>query len=307
SPEYKEKPGAVQSRIKRMNDCFSGKDKIRLIKTFATIMPSMKRNINRNFSDMKPYLKGQNNPAGKTRTPVIDSVKKAEIWEDLKRYAWDNHRAVPGFTRLPEEYVFKNKAVPFRYALVFIQEMDKSAIEKAPEIDAGMEVIKVYNSLGIATNDIARWLRDKYGINCMANHPLGGLVDTVPLARNAGLGAIGRNGLLITREFGPRCRISPIFLEEELFDYTDSDRHDWVENFCARCGSCARSCPVSCIYDTPRTTLKYEGLKDRCENYDREKCFTSFSATMGCAVCISVCPFSKKPENYDKLKNKYIS
>jgi len=34
---------------------------------------------------------------------------------------------------------------------------------------------------------------------------------SIPLAVDAGLGELGRNGLLITKEFGPRLRLCKVF------------------------------------------------------------------------------------------------
>ncbi|MDI3517253.1 MAG: hypothetical protein PWP09_1319 [Thermotogota bacterium] len=310
TPEYKNKPGAVQSRLKTLIAYQDIWNLLRLAATFVRIMPSMVRNINKNFEDMEEYLSAVESGGSipTTNKDLINSYPNKRLWEELKDYAWKKHRAIVGFTELPQEYVFAGKAVPFRYALIFAQEMKREAIEKAPKVDAGIEVIKVYNSLGIATNDIANWLR-KSGVICMANHPLGGLTDLVPLAEKAGLGAIGRHGLLITKEFGPRCRLSPIFLEQKLFEFTDSNskEYSWISKFCSNCGNCIKSCPTNAIYSERKLSIKYnkENLKDRFECYDREKCFAYFSATMGCGVCIKVCPFSKNPRIYDRLKTKY--
>jgi epoxyqueuosine reductase QueG len=259
---------------------------------------------------MNGYMTAMEQGQSSKHTPdrILESYPNHQLWEDLRTYAWEHYKVIIGFTELPREYIFEGKAVPFRYALIFAQEMKKQPIEKAPELDAGIEVITVYNSLGIATNEIAHWLRTKYDITCMANHPLGGLVDTVPLSAKAGLGAIGKNGLLITKEFGPRCRISPIFIDQKLFEFTDSKEHEWIHDFCAKCGLCVQSCPTSAIYSEPLLTKEFHSssIPDRYETYDREKCFASFAATMGCAVCIRTCPFSKNPANYDKMKENIL-
>ncbi|OHD38858.1 MAG: hypothetical protein A2015_06715 [Spirochaetes bacterium GWF1_31_7] len=308
--EYKNKPGAILSRPKAMITNKSVKDIIRIGMTFITILPCMLKNIKKNYTDMNGYLKSvKNGSFNNVSIENNNSYPNKNVWVELKNYAWENHQLIVGFTELPQEYVFSGKASPFRHALVFAQEMKKEPIEKAPELDAGIEVMRVYNSLGIATNDIANWLRKTYNVVCMANHPLGGLVDTVPLAEKAGLGAIGKHGMLITKEFGPRCRISPLFTELKLFEYTGSHEHSWINTFCSKCRHCISSCPTSAIYSESKLSKRYNkiGLKDRYENYDREKCFTSFAATMGCAVCISVCPFSKNPAIYDTMKLKYTN
>ena len=38
------------------------------------------------------------------------------------------------------------------------------------------------------------------------------------------------------------------------------------------------------------------------KSIDREKCFPYFFKTVGCSVCIKVCPFAKGKQAYEKLK-----
>ena len=306
TPTFKNKAGAVKSRFKMIVDNQGIRGMLRLGRKFLRFVPSIKKNINQNYRDMEEYIATieKNHPIQHSPAAVVDAFPNSRLWNDLKSYVWDHHKLIVGFTEVPREYVFEGKAIPFRYALIFAQEMKKDPIEKAPALDAGIEVITVYNSLGVATNSIAHWMRTNFGITCMANHPLGGLIDTVPLAAKAGLGAIGKQGLLITEKFGPRCRISPIFIDQKIFEFTDSNEHEWIHDFCVRCGSCARSCPTAAIHSEPKLSKSYQNslVQDRYESYDREKCFSSFAATMGCAVCIRVCPFSKNPAQYDKMK-----
>ena len=103
--------------------------------------------------------------------------------------------------------------------------------------------MKIYNTLGLAVNDIARWLRDKHDIRCQSNHPLGGLVNIPPLAGKAGLGWRGHDGMLITPQFGQRQRIAPIFLQDKLFEFTDNNDHTWIEEYCKSCRRCEKVCP----------------------------------------------------------------
>ena len=282
---------------------------VKLIRTFGRNLKSTLRNRKRNFSEVEDYVSTLERTGKLPRTPdsLIESFPNTRLWSALETYAWDRHRLLVGFTELPRQFIFTGKAVLFRYALVFVQEMRKEPIELAPKVDAGVEVITVYNSLGQATNDIARWLREEHQVVCMANHPLGGLVDTTPLAEKAGLGAIGHSGLLITPEFGPRCRISPVFVSDELFEFTDSDAHDWVENYCANCHSCQKGCPMDAVLPEKKVTVRYGStFKDRTETIDRERCFLYFSSTMGCALCIKNCPYSKNPASYQKRKEQTL-
>ncbi|ACL70104.1 hypothetical protein [Halothermothrix orenii] len=215
--------------IKNMFFAMGLKNALKILKIMAKYMPSMLRERNKCFTDLEEYLNEINESGQISSTAqekyLIESYPNKELWNKLKNYAWEKWGVIIGFTELPRQLIFKDKAVLFKYALVCIQEMDKNKIDLAPELDAGEEVQRVYNSLGIAVNDIANWLRKNFGIKCQSNHPLGGLVDTSPLAGKAGLGWQGHNGLLITPQFGPRNRIAPILIKNKLFEFTDNHEH----------------------------------------------------------------------------------
>jgi len=67
-----------------------------------------------------------------------------------------------------------------------------------------------------------------------------------PIAEDAGLGTIGRIGLLITPELGPRVRLSvvttdlPIIIDKKKKDNS-------VIEFCTKCKKCAEVCPTEAI------------------------------------------------------------
>jgi ferredoxin len=294
--EYLNKEDAISNRMKPMFATQPNKDIVKLMTKMVKVLPTMMTNINRNFKDVS-YLLDENYDPQKMKAKNID-------FENFKAHVWENYSLIVGFTELPQNYIFKDKVIPYKYALVFAEEMDKLEIEKAPKLDAGAEVLRVYNTLGVKTNHIARWLRSNYDVECMANHPLGGLVDFVPLAVKAGMGYYGRHGMLISKEFGPRLRISPILVKEELFKDTTTTDHDWIKSFCQKCGKCVRTCPENAIYEEA-ILVHDENNVIRYESYDREKCFQSFSKAMGCAVCISECPFSHNPDIYGKMIKKY--
>ncbi len=233
----------------------------------------------------------------------LESYPNSDIWRSLSDYSMEKWHITFGFTEVPVELIFKNKAILFKYALVAIQEMDKEKINTAPEIDAGEEVLAVYNSLGLAVNDIARWLRKKFGIRCQANHPLGGLVNTVPLAVKAGMGWCGSNGLLITPEYGQRQRIAPIFIESPIFEFTDSDKHRWIEEYCTHCQRCQKACPTEAILKQKIiNTGQIKGLGPVRTSIEREKCYPYFNETLGCSICVKVCPFSRANGTYEHLE-----
>lgn len=285
---------------------------LKIIKIMIKYMSSMIRERNKCFTDLEEYLdeldeKGKM-PLSNEEKSLIKNYPNKKLWNELKEYAWEKWNVIIGFTELPRQLIFKDKAVLFKYALVCIQEMDKDKIDLAPKLDAGEEVQRVYNSLGIAVNDIANWLRKKFGIKCQSNHPLGGLVDTSPLAGKAGLGWQGHNGLLITAQFGPRNRIAPIFIKNKLFEFTDSHEHVWIEDFCEKCRRCEKSCPTQAIYSKKQPSIEnIPGINQTRTCIDREKCYPQFSETLGCSICMKVCPFSQGDYIYYTIKENFLN
>lgn len=302
---YTSKPGTKSPSMKNKLIQLGPKKGMKMLKMVASYMPKMMKGINESYKDAENVVKDLENGQVITTKdhPLMRSYPNHNLWNELTKYAWDTWKVKIGFTQMPDELIFKGKGVLYNYALVCIQEMDKEAINHAPEMEAADEVIRVYSTLGIAINDIANWLRDNYNINCHSNHPLGGLVNTIPLAVKAGMGYFGHNGLLITKEFGQRHRVAPIFIENKFFEYTDSDEHKWIADFCKTCRKCERNCPTGAIMSEKKVKDQVlEGIGNRTTSIDREKCFPYFNKTMGCAICIKVCPFSKADGTYDKLK-----
>lgn len=157
------------------------------------ILPRMLREMKAQFGELV-----QNTSTGE----LTDNPD--EVWHDLREYAkkkWNIHSI--GFTEAPREVVFRDHVVLYRYAIVIIEEMEKDKIDQAPNVPTTTEVMRVYAYLGEAANDIAMWLR-KRGIKCQPLHPLGGLINTLPLVGKAGQGWLGQNGMIITPEYGPR-------------------------------------------------------------------------------------------------------
>ena len=302
--------GAGTSRMHPIRRMYSAKKEAGAGRsTFKIILrygPKMMKGRKRSFRDLALYLQEIESSTFKkhmAHTPTSN----LKLWQELNEYAsekWDIIKI--GFTELPTQLIFKEKYVLFRYALVFMQEMKKEKIDTAPLPTAGMEVMRVYATLGEAVNDIARWLRKK-GVRCQSNHPLGGLVCTPPLAGKAGMGGQGRNGMLITPEFGPRQRLAPIFIEEKLFGFTDNSDHNWIEEQCKTCALCQKNCPANAIHEEKQITVdNIPGIGAMRTCIKREKCFPYFLKTQGCSICIKVCPFSNGKQTYEKLRDLII-
>jgi len=192
-----------------------------------------------------------------------------------------------GYAKLPRNLIFKDRAVLYDNVIVLLKEMDKDKIAKAPSIDTFRMVFETYDSLGKDANVLTKYLRQQ-GYGAQAGHPLGGLTLYPPLATDAGLGWMGRHGLLITPQFGPRQRIAAIFTSIDNLPIKENQTHSWIADFCKNCGHCIRSCPSQAILEKP---LIHES--GRQTHITREKCLPVFVNKQGCSICVKECPFSK--------------
>ena len=139
---------------------------------------------------------------------------------------------------------------------------------------------------------LAQYIR---GLGYEAHASLNDTALSIPYAIKAGLGELGRNGLLVTPKFGPRVRLGKIFTNMPLAH--DEPIRFGVQEFCEICKHCALTCPSKSIplgdaSDVPLSQSNVKGV--RKWTVDVEQCF-SFWATQNsdCAVCIRVCPYNK--------------
>lgn len=222
-----------------------------------------------------------------------ESVQSApqEFWEELIIQAKILGIDLIGFAPIDEELMFENDYVGgikilYENAIVLGMEMDYHAIDTAPDPPAGIESLNIYAELGEATNKLTDFIRSK-GYQAIGCHPLGGPILYPAIAVKAGLGKIGKQGLLITKRFGPRQRLSLISINLTPLPEISQETVD-VEQYCKKCKRCVNLCPVKAIYDEP--IVKENGIVTRI---DGEKCIEYFYKTTGCSVCIKECPFHK--------------
>ncbi len=113
-------------------------------------------------------------------------------------------------------------------------------------------------------------------------------VQLVPLAILAGLGEVGKNGMIINSKFGPRGTFAVVTTDLPLLPDTPVDLG--VKEFCAVCNKCSRTCPVQAI--------PYGGtiIKNGVEKWavDSDKCWAHLSKNLKCMSCISSCPYNKQ-------------
>jgi epoxyqueuosine reductase len=130
-------------------------------------------------------------------------------------------------------------------------------------------------------------------------------VDTLPMAERelavqAGLGWIGKNGMLNTLEYG-----STVFLSEIMLDLALPPDEPQSKDFCGECNLCVDACPTHCIL--PDRTLD----ANRCLSYltieHRGEIPSAFHEVLGerifgCDTCIVVCPWNQKSKSEPRIQ-----
>jgi len=178
----------------------------------------------------------------------------------------------------------------YKWVIVMIHEMEYELIRRSPQPEASTAM--GYSRMAWSASLLASFIRELgyHAIPC--GNELG---LSVPMAIDAGLGESGRMGILITREFGPRVRISKVFTDLPLA--TDSPVDIGVQKFCEACKRCAKHCPGQAISDGPKAEKPLDqsnlgGIRKWQVNAMNCLNWWVKNAT-GCSVCIRVCPWNK--------------
>ncbi len=132
--------------------------------------------------------------------------------------------------------------------------------------------------------DILPILRDRFPNNRFAGFADHSPIAEVEAASRAGLGAIGKNHLLLTPKYA-----SYVFLGEIITDMP-TDRIAKDITYCEDCGVCQRLCPASeCGGCLSALTQKKGALSDEEQHIIRR-----YGSVWGCDICQEVCPHTKK-------------
>jgi reductive dehalogenase len=176
-------------------------------------------------------------------------------------------------------------------ALALTVEMSKEMVDRAPRGPTVMESAQQYMDSGAIAVQVGQFIRN-LGYSARA-HIDGNYRVVCPLvARDAGLGEIGRMGLLMTPRLGPRVRIAVVTTDLPLVPDARRPDHS-VLDFCTMCEKCADVCPSQSIPRGPRSEIA-GALRWQI---DSESCYTYWTRIgTDCARCMAACPYSH-PDN----------
>ena len=181
----------------------------------------------------------------------------------------------------------------FDRVIVMIHEMGYDVIQRSPGVEYDTDI--TYSKGGWCASSLATFIAELGHRAIPSVNELG--ID-IAMAVDAGLGEMGRNGMLITRDYGPRVRISKVFTNLPLIP--DSPIDIGVQKFCEKCALCAKHCPSQALVSGDRTDkawnehnvpgmLKWPIHAMKCLDW-------WVNNGNHCSICIRVCPWNK-PNN----------
>jgi reductive dehalogenase len=225
--------------------------------------------------------------------------RSPEVWTAaIKELALSHGALAAGVTELHPYHVYTHVGrgtgtygepveLDHRWALAFTVEMDHRRVSHAPGAPVVDESARQYVEGAKIALILASWVR-RLGYPARA-HTDGNYRVIAPLvARDAGLGEIGRMGLLMTPRLGPRVRLGVVTTDMPLVADPPGDDLSVID-FCAVCKKCATNCPVGAIPSGDRKPVD-DGLRWAI---DPEICYRYWNLIgTDCASCMRVCPFS---------------
>jgi len=207
-----------------------------------------------------------------------------------------------GITGLRDYHVYSNVgrgpgtygeeiAIGHRWAIAFTVEMDHAVMRTAPEAPVVAESARRYVDAAVIGVQLAAAIREM-GYPARA-HIDGNYQVIAPLvAWDAGLGEIGRMGILMTPRLGPRVRLGVVTTNLPLVADPPGDDAS-VLDFCLICKKCAENCPTNSISFGDREPVD-GGLRWKL---DADSCFRYWNLVgTDCGRCMAVCPYSH-PDN----------
>ncbi|UCE38050.1 MAG: hypothetical protein JSW00_02065 [Thermoplasmata archaeon] len=225
------------------------------------------------------------------RKKELDNPEENTIF--IKDLALDLGADLVGISKVRREYFFKGSELDHRFAISLAMEMDYDKIQDSPGPPSATEVIKIYCLLGEITIKLASKIRE-IGYPAFAHHPrasrrIHARILHIPTAIESGLGELGRLGLLITPQYGPRVRLGTVTTNLPLIP--DEPLNFGASEYCEKCDICVRECEGDAV---PKKKSNVRGFKKY--RVDPYKCGPYFAEYDGCSVCLKVCALNKRPE-----------
>ncbi|MGD8506127.1 MAG: reductive dehalogenase [Candidatus Bathyarchaeota archaeon] len=222
----------------------------------------------------------------------VDDLRKMSIL--IKRAARLFGASLVGISKLNRDWLYADAEVPkkLKNTVVIAVEMDADGIATSPAVPAAASTGVGYSKMAFILAGMGEFIRNLgyEAIQCGNDTAL-----SIPLAIDAGLGELGRHGLLITPQYGPRVRLCKILTDLPL--EPDKPIEFGVEEFCKKCKLCAEECETDAISmdDEPSFEIacRSNNLGALKWYVNVERCYLYWCENgIDCSTCIKVCPYN---------------
>lgn len=193
-----------------------------------------------------------------------------------------------GRAHYPGKQIGPEINLPHNTVVVVATHLRLTHLRSAPELSSLIEIVHNYLQLAKITVTLAKYIR-LLGYSARAHDLLNYQILLTPAAIDAGLGELGRNGVLINEKYGSALKIAAVTTDLPLA--LDKPVDLGVDEYCRQCQICAKYCPVGAI---PLTQDKRIVRGVRKWKINENACYT-YWRTIGtdCGICLSVCPWSR--------------
>ncbi|MCL2156744.1 MAG: metalloregulator ArsR/SmtB family transcription factor [Methanobrevibacter sp.] len=221
----------------------------------------------------------------KPKTEITDSLLKT-----LKKKSEKLGVVSIGYAKIPKDIFNNDNTLEYSNAIVLTYPIGREIVDEIPSEIAHELNDNLYEKFGNISYELSDILR-KEGFASQVAHPKEALTDLSKLGQEAGLGYIGKSGLLISPELGPRLKVSAILTTAENLPFSEKNSHEWIKSYCKRCSKCIKKCPEDALSEKEDKLAKAELFDAKC-----------IGCSLGCTYCIESCPFFENGYNWVKEK-----
>lgn len=233
---------------------------------------------------------GGRGPDPNTVAPQRKDKPAADWTAEVKAFALAHEADDVGITAVHAAHIYEGFEVPLPNVIMLAVQHAYDLLAQAPSsadnLTHACELGTQYARAARVAAHLGNFIRDQgYEAHAYLG-PDADAIAFIPHAIAAGLGELGKHGSMIHPRFGSGFRLAAVATDMPLEH--DVARSFGADDFCASCQVCTDACPPAAIADSKqwvRGTWKYYVDFDRCIPY--------FNETVGCGICIAVCPWTR--------------
>ncbi len=275
---YKRNPDKLSFDEKMREKSFMGDENSAMFNPLISPIPVSVFDF---LADIKPFSQGEVN-LNKTNGTKDEFTN---ILKGIATYYGAKHVSI---IKLKEEDYYSHKARPaneyskevepiYKYGICFSVEMSEDLIDTAPNVPQSIATTKGYVDTAIIGMVLSYYIRN-LGYEARNNMDGNYIFPLVNIFDRTNFGEIGLNGLIISKEYGPRMRLGIVSTNIPLIE--DENENLYIKEFCKICARCKNTCPPRAIGET------FDEFRD-------EMCISMWQHFgSDCGICISICPFS---------------